>query len=79
MHSQSIVTCHSHWPLHTLRAAIMGEADNPSLERVAAETAKLGIRLRLLRLARWVTHSDNLADQEDLVGDALAVVCDPEG
>jgi len=41
--------------------------------------AKVGIRLRLLRLARWVTHSDNLADHEDLVGDALAIVCDPKG
>jgi DNA-directed RNA polymerase specialized sigma24 family protein len=49
----------------------------PRSQRVAAEVAKVGIRLRLLRLARRVSRSKSLADAEDLVGDALAAACDP--
>ncbi len=38
----------------------------------------MGIRLRLLRLARRVSRSNNLANAEDLVGEALAAACDPD-
>jgi DNA-directed RNA polymerase specialized sigma24 family protein len=48
-----------------------------SSRRVIEELAKPGVRARLVQFARWRMHADK--DAEDLVHEALARVCDPDG
>ncbi len=55
----------------------MQEAANPCAQRIAAEVAKVGMRARLIHLARWIGEWDSPADAEDLVSGALARACDP--
>lgn len=64
------------WLVPRYLAARLFDKDAPSTRLVFAELAKKGVREDLLRYAKWRTRDDDEA--EDLVADALVVVCDPD-
>jgi hypothetical protein len=52
------------------------DPDAPSTRRVLAQLEKKDVRNNLMKLAKWRARSQHEA--EDLVQEALLVVCDPE-
>ncbi len=56
-------------------ARVVWDPDDPYIKRILEELAKGMVRHRLIKLGRWLLQSNNETDGQDLLQDALILVC----
>src|SRR5258708_28602898 len=56
-------------------ARVVWDKDDPYIKRILEELGKGMVRHRLIKLGRWLLQSNNETDGEDLLQEALILVC----